>query len=63
MNELCKDKKGHESKMLRLVGGLLELSVEMDCEYLDVHVDDEMNATTMHESISKTHAEVNIPER
>ena len=49
--------------MLRLVGGLLELSVEMDCEYLDVHVDDEMNATTMHESISKTHAEVNIPER
>ena len=37
-----------------MVGGLLELSEETDCEYLDVDLSDEMNATTTHESIPKT---------
>ena len=48
MDKLCEDKKEHESKKLRLVGGMLELSEVVDCEYLDVDVGDEMTATITH---------------
>ena len=42
-NEECEDRKEHESKMVRLVGDLIELSGEMICAYLD--------AATPHERL------------
>ena len=48
MNEPCEDRKEHESKKPRLVDGLLELSEEMDCEFLDVEVTMTMTMTMTH---------------
>ena len=60
-NEPREDRKEHESKKPRLVDGLLELSEELDCEFLDVEESDEMNATTPHGSAD--HEEVHRSER
>ena len=46
MNEPGEDRTEHESKRLRLVGGLFVLSDTMGCVFRDVDVSDGTNATT-----------------
>ena len=54
MNELCKDRMGHESKKLRVLCGLFVLSDEID--YVDLYLDvgDAVIATTAHQSTAQT---------
>ena len=53
-NERDEDQEGHESKKLRLTGGL-DASVDTEvCVYQDVDICGEMTATTTHENIEMT---------
>ena len=48
------NRREHESKRLRLVGGLFVLSDKMGYVFSDVDVSDNVSATTTPESIAKT---------
>ena len=61
LNEPDEDQEGHESKRLRLVGGL-DVSVDtLDCVYLDVVVCGDIDAKTTHEIIAMTAEELLAP--